>query len=96
MEKIERLKVSLLIEQEHYYVGELLLNQRQIYFKYHADFLDSGLLLSPLKLPLSPAVLKAETTVFDGLFGVFSDSLPDGWGRLLLDRSLTTLGIIRI
>ena len=25
---------------------------------------------------------------FDGLFGVFSDSLPDGWGRLLLDRLL--------
>ena len=23
---------------------------------------------------------------FDGLFGVFSDSLPDGWGRLLVDR----------
>lgn len=25
---------------------------------------------------------------FDGLFGVFSDSLPDGWGRLLVDRLL--------
>ena len=24
----------------------------------------------------------------DGLFGVFNDSLPDGWGRLLLDRAL--------
>lgn len=23
---------------------------------------------------------------FEGLFGVFSDSLPDGWGRLLVDR----------
>ena len=22
----------------------------------------------------------------DGLFGVFADSLPDGWGRLLVDR----------
>lgn len=25
---------------------------------------------------------------FDGLFGVFDDSLPDGWGRLLTDRFL--------
>ena len=25
---------------------------------------------------------------FDGLFGVFNDSLPDGWGRLLVDRLL--------
>lgn len=23
---------------------------------------------------------------FDGLVGVFADSLPDGWGRLLMDR----------
>jgi serine/threonine-protein kinase HipA len=26
-------------------------------------------------------------------FGVFNDSLPDGWGRLLLDRSLSAKGI---
>lgn len=25
---------------------------------------------------------------FQGLFGVFADSLPDGWGRLLLNRLL--------
>jgi serine/threonine-protein kinase HipA len=31
---------------------------------------------------------------FEGLFGVFSDSLPDGWGRLLLDRTLTAKGIL--
>ena len=23
---------------------------------------------------------------FEGIFGVFADSLPDGWGRLLVDR----------
>ncbi|WP_462423936.1 hypothetical protein [Cloacibacillus porcorum] len=23
---------------------------------------------------------------FEGGFGIFADSLPDGWGRLLLDR----------
>ena len=27
------------------------------------------------------------------MFGVFNDSLPDGWGRLLLDRSLSAKGI---
>lgn len=26
--------------------------------------------------------------LFDGIFGVFEDSLPDGWGRLLVDRLL--------
>lgn len=31
--------------------------------------------------------------LFDGLFGVFNDSLPDGWGRLLLDRKLREQGL---
>jgi serine/threonine-protein kinase HipA len=30
---------------------------------------------------------------FDGLFGVFNDSLPDGWGNLLIDRWLKENGI---
>jgi len=29
----------------------------------------------------------------DGLFGVFRDSLPDDWGRLLQDRKLAGMGI---
>jgi serine/threonine-protein kinase HipA len=31
--------------------------------------------------------------VFDGLMGVFDDSLPDGWGRLLIDRRAAELGV---
>lgn len=30
---------------------------------------------------------------FDGLFGVFADSLPDGWGRFLVDRLMLKKGI---
>ena len=30
---------------------------------------------------------------FDGIFGVFADSLPDGWGRLLVDRLMKRNGI---
>lgn len=30
---------------------------------------------------------------FDGLFGVFNDSLPDGWGRLITDRYLLKNGV---
>jgi serine/threonine-protein kinase HipA len=39
-------------------------------------------------MKLSDGILFPETTIFDGLFGVFNDSLPDGWGKLLLDRTL--------
>ena len=38
---------------------------------------------------------RATRPSFDGLFGVFNDSLPDGWGRLLLDRAVESLGIPR-
>lgn len=35
-------------------------------------------------------ISKAEP--FEGLFGIFADSLPDGWGRLLVDRMLRKQG----
>jgi hypothetical protein len=37
----------------------------------------------------------SDPRLFDGLFGVFNDRLPDGWGRLLLDRTVEKLGIVR-
>ncbi|MEN8215064.1 MAG: HipA N-terminal domain-containing protein, partial [Pseudomonadota bacterium] len=30
--------------------------------------------------------------VFSGLYGLFNDSLPDGWGLLLMDRYFRQLG----
>lgn len=74
-------------------VGTLLLAQRQIHFEYAPSFLNTGLALSPFKLPLKPGVISNTEAVFDGLFGIFNDSLPDGWGRMLLDRKLLQLGI---
>jgi len=35
----------------------------------------------------------AKRTPFNGGFGVFADSLPDGWGNLILDRYLKSKGI---
>ena len=74
-------------------MGRLALQNRKIYFEYASSFLESGLELSPFKLPLSPGVKVCEDYLFEGLFGVFNDSLPDGWGRLLLDRKLMKIGI---
>lgn len=74
-------------------MGRLALQNRKIYFEYAPSFLESGLELSPFKLPLSPGVKVCEDYPFEGLFGVFNDSLPDGWGRLLLDRKLMKIGI---
>lgn len=70
------------------FVGRLALHNRKIFFEYDASFIDTGLRLSPFKLPLTSDVIAGTDYTFDGLFGVFNDSLPDGWGKLLLDRAL--------
>lgn len=69
--------------------------QRQILFEYDPAFITSGIEISPLKLPLKPGVFTSPDPIFDGLYGVFNDSLPDGWGRLLLDRTVEKYGIRR-
>jgi serine/threonine-protein kinase HipA len=64
-----------------------------IYFEYDPDWLGGGFSISPYHLPLSPGLKRAKPDPFDGLFGVFDDSLPDGWGRLLTDRFFRARGI---
>lgn len=74
-------------------VGRLIQNGRQYQFEYDSQFLSTGLELSPFKLPLKQGTQTGQDVCFEGLFGLFNDSLPDGWGRLLLDRSLARAGI---
>lgn len=74
------------------HVGKLAAHSNTILFQYTPEFLDSGINISPFRLPLSPEVKEDPKRTFDGLFGVFNDSLPDGWGLLLLDRALRKKG----
>jgi serine/threonine-protein kinase HipA len=93
MKQIEKILVCIDFDTTKRRVGELVLNDSKIYFKYDSTFLNSNLNISPFKLPLNSTIVQAPTNPFNGLFGVFNDSLPDGWGRLLLDRSLHNKGI---
>ena len=88
----KRINVGLHLEDQTWEVGELVLDDRDIRFKYFPDFLDFGFDLSPIKLPFTDKVHTGNPSLFDGLLGVFYDSLPDGWGRLLLDRALSARG----
>lgn len=45
-----------------------------------------------MKTNVSSKVYVPEKTYFDGLFGIFADSLPDAWGRRLLNRLLQQKG----
>lgn len=68
-------------------VGTLMSIGRDTAFEYAPSFLTRGLNPAPFRLPV-----KAGVSVFGpvgGLetFGIFEDSLPDGWGRRLVDLS---------
>ena len=75
-------------------VGRLAYRDRLAYLEYDPAFLASGLELSPIRHKSGSGLQPAfQPGVFEGLHGVFSDSLPDGWGRLLVDRRARQLGI---
>jgi serine/threonine-protein kinase HipA len=68
-------------------VGKLAISADQlVVFEYDPEFLKTGFSISPFYLPLKSGVFIAKRDPFNGLFGVFNDSLPDGWGMLLTDR----------
>ena len=75
------------------HVGTLAQTQEgTVAFQYSQDWLRNGFSISPRSLPLDSRVYVADWQPFGGLFGAFHDSLPDGWGALLLDRMLAKQG----
>lgn len=75
-------------------VGRLLLRADGIcLFEYAAEWLSCGFSISLFELPLKSGVFEAKPSPFGGGFGVFDDSMPDGWGLLIMDRHLQCLGI---
>ncbi len=75
-------------------VGTLALMKNNIVaFEYDSNWITNGFSISPFSLPLKKQVFIPRIDPFDGLYGIFSDSLPDGWGRLLVDRMLNSQNI---
>jgi len=75
-------------------VGKMALTpDRLCAFEYDANYLRSGISVSPFYLPIQPGVFVGKRDPFNANFGVFNDSLPDGWGSLILDRYLKEQGI---
>ncbi|MGF7231698.1 type II toxin-antitoxin system HipA family toxin [Arachidicoccus sp.] len=90
---IKEIKVGLNFGSGIQPVGRLAIHNGIIYFQYDEEFLQTDLEISPIKLPLQRDVIALPRDPFEGLAGVFNDSLPDGWGRLLFDRLLRSEGI---
>lgn len=77
-------------------VGRLAYINRVAHFEYADSFRAEGVEISPVRHRVSDrsnTVRPYDTAVFQGLHGVFHDSLPDSWGRLLTDRRASELGI---
>ncbi len=85
---------TLVVSIDEEPVGTLAVdNQKIVHFEYAVNWLEHGYALNPLSLPLRKGVFSPKAyDPFEGLFGIFSDSLPDGWGRLLVDRLLRKEG----
>ena len=86
---------SLAVYMGELKVGTLAVTQKYLTaFEYDMQWLEHGFAISPLSLPLRREVFVPKGyDPFEGVFGVFADSLPDGWGRLLVDRMLRREGI---
>ena len=91
---VSEIHIGLQFEEAVISVGRLATLNHQIYFEYGANFLKTQLQLSPFELPLTPGLKTISRTIFEGLPGVFNDSLPDGWGRLLLDRLMRSRNVL--
>ncbi|MBM3857270.1 MAG: hypothetical protein FJ390_04825, partial [Verrucomicrobia bacterium] len=66
-----------------------------IFFEYDQQWLAKKLELSPLHLPLAAGTMpQAHHEIsFQGLHGLFWDSLPDAWGRAVLVERLKKQGL---
>ncbi|MCY3839428.1 MAG: type II toxin-antitoxin system HipA family toxin [Gammaproteobacteria bacterium] len=75
-------------------VGVLAQNRQGVFFQYDHAYLSRHPSLSPFTLPFDAGLHQAPATPHEGLHGVFADSLPDGWARMLMDRVFRQRGIV--
>ena len=69
-------------------IGTILLKDGIVYFEYDREFKGSKLEISPIKLPLSlnNVYTNTDDKYFEGLAGVFHDTLPDKFGTKVIER----------
>lgn len=67
-------------------IGQLTMHGQRPVFGYNTSWLADGLELSPIEMPLRAAPYYGSHASSHYLCGLLSDSLPDGWGMLLMDR----------
>ena len=72
-------------------MGRLAWYEQRAWFEFSAEFIQQNTNPSPFSLELTTTLQKAPLEPFNGLHGLFSDSLPDGWGLYLMDNAIETI-----
>lgn len=78
---------------EDWPLGQLAEGQGRLLFEYAPEALAQGLELSPLHLKLRSGAYGDLPAHSHHLPGLIADSLPDGWGLLLMDRLFRKQGL---
>ncbi|HAG79025.1 MAG TPA: type II toxin-antitoxin system HipA family toxin, partial [Pseudomonas sp.] len=78
---------------EDWPLGRLADDGQSLLFEYSPEALSQGLELSPLHLKLRADAYGGFPIHLHRLPGLIADSLPDGWGLLLMDRLFRQHGL---
>jgi len=74
-------------------VGRLALDNGVALLEYSSEFIGSRLTINPFFEPPGPMLVRArQPRIFEGLHGIFADSLPDAWGEVLVRRRAEAAG----
>lgn len=78
-------------------IGAVYVDDRSpyAYFKYEDSFVNSGIQVSPIRMPLSREIYQFNTLPYEsfhGLPGLLSDSLPDRYGNQIIQAWLRAQG----
>jgi serine/threonine-protein kinase HipA len=74
-------------------VARLAMADRVAQLEWEEPVIAAGLPVSPLLYPPERGLQAARSREFEGLHGFMADSLPEGWGQLLMRRRLSKLGV---
>ena len=74
-------------------VARLAMADRVAQLEWEEPVIAGRLPVSPLLYPPERGLQAARSREFDGLHGFLADSLPEGWGQLLMRRRLSKLGV---
>lgn len=74
-------------------VGRLAVAGRRAQLEWSPQVVASKRSIAPALYAVEPGLHEARTADFDGLHGFLADSLPEGWGALVMKRRLAKLGV---